>query len=255
MGGCAAADILACEGASGDCKVLITQRRLAQERKDVTRLVHWDADRHVLYVWSWDLSFGGTGRILALNESDGETIWSFDANVAEYLGRGVIGVQNRVVEDPDQGFAWNVFLIDEAGALLGAFPLLGMSCGWSPNRLWADTFADATGGAPTYVSFTTRDRAHAWEFQLPHGFRPCPSAAWTPRNTSVSIGYEDAVRQGRFALKLWELDPAKKGARLLIQGEAEVDPRQPYPGIRMCTLGTGPQFTNVPPLVVATWTP
>jgi hypothetical protein len=254
-GGCAAADILACHAGSGECKVLITQRQLALERKDVSGLVHWDAKRRVLYVRSWDLNFGGTGRLLALDESTGKTLWSQDAEAAEYLGGGIFGVQHKVVENPDEGFVWKPVTVNKEGGVVEKFPLLCCPFGWSPHRLWMDSTLDARKGERTSsVSFSTRNKADAWQFRLPSGYRPCSNEVWTPRDTDAVIGYEDAVHHGRFALKLWEVNPTKERARLLMQGDAAIDPRQHYPGIRACTDGTGPD-SSAPPLAVAAWDP
>jgi len=249
MGGCPASDILACEAGSGQCKVLITQRRLAEEHKDVSELIHWNAEQHVLYVRSLDLNFGGTGRLLALDESTARTLRSFDAEAAHYLGGGLIGIQERIVEDPDQGFVWKPMILNEHGPVLEGFPLLG-PFGWSPSGLWMNTGSGPSGE----ISFSTRTKANVWRFRLPAGFGACAYGAWTARDTAVAVGYEDAVRQGRFALQLWEINPATERARLLMQGDAALDPREPYPSIMACGAVT---FSNpfAPALSVATWDP
>lgn len=207
---CAGADLIVLDHTSKSTRTLLSAEELTRRGYSIGSLLHWDADRHTIFMSNQISPFFGSSSILvAIRDTDGKQLWARDGERGTWLGNQRIGLL-RLAGSP-QGVTFMPILLDTAGKQIGSFPVVGPSAGdWSPNL----KYIVDEGENDWVVEFIRADSSKEWSYSLPEQTEYC-AKAWTPENRLLVSAYQLRLNDNYLEMSLWILSPGSQSAKQL----------------------------------------
>ena len=259
---CATGDVVALNTKLRSEATLLTAEKLREYGWSDPKLLWWDSNRGLLYVWCMASPIGGVGLVAAFQVPLGRVLWTFEAWEATMLSTGRIGVRSRQVEDYDTtGRNWShLYVTVRDGKVLDTYLALpsqlpeaaGPISGDGKYILW---FEPDYSRQVWHLHFATRTEPKAWTRQLPRGFTLI-DAVWTPRERAIVLAYRKSERND-LIFQIWSLDPQEKVNHRVFEGTFPLPPDTDADSLARgatVSLPGGKVKEFIPPLVLARWT-